>query len=591
MSEIDEIKQRIDIVQLVGEYVQDLRQSGTNWKAKCPFHNEKTPSFLVSQEKQIYKCFGCGSGGDIFTFIQEIEGMDFPEALRLLAKKAGVSLKQEDPRIHSQKTRLLDIQRWAAAYWYKVLEESSRAAAAREYIIRRGISKETAIDFKLGYAPDSWDRTMNFLKSKGYTETEISLAGLIKRKERGSGYYDRFRNRIIFPIGDVHGSIIAFGGRAMDEQSGAKYLNSPQTPIYDKSFTVYGLDKARQEIKSKDLAIFVEGYMDVISSHQAGVKNVVATSGTALTTGHLKLIKRYTNNVAFCFDQDLAGQLAAQRSIDIALAEDINIKIIQVAHGKDPDECVRKDPNLWLQSIGNAKPYMEYYLEVVMKKHDIADINQKKKAAKTILTQLSKIPSKIEQDFWMKKISESFAVGERILWESMPKPKSPLVTASPSASPPAKSQFTIFDRLFGLILANSENMAYFVENLEKEMVKDTRWREFYSNLISLYNENNNLSGTNFEQWLKKQETASFSDGFFNNLILVIQREFDGFSHTDIQNELVSLIKKIKKDYFRGRVNELSTEMKRLEASGQSDERIDQLMQEIQEVSWQLARLE
>jgi len=592
MSEIDEIKQKMDIVQLVSEYVTDLKQAGANWKARCPFHEEKTPSFMVSQEKQIFHCFGCGKGGDIFTFVQEMEGMEFPEALRLLAKKAGVKLKQQDPKIHSKKTRLLDIQKWAAAYWCKVLQETDLAKKARAYLKDRGVSKETIMDFKIGFAPDFWDKIFNFLKSKGFNESEISLAGLIKQKDRGSGYYDRFRNRIIFPICDLHGTIIAFGGRAMDEELGAKYLNSPQTMIYDKSFVIYGLDKAKKSIKENDLAIFVEGYMDVISSHQAGVKNVVATSGTALTSGHIKLIKRYTNNVAFCFDQDAAGQMAAQRSIDIALKEDVNIKMIQLEFGKDPDECIKKDVELWKKSIENSIPYMKFCLDSVKNKYDLKDINQKKSAAKEILIQLAKIESKIEQDFWMKQIAEVFQINERFLWEAMP--RSPIKKQEIKIDSNGQKQsqnIDVYKRLFGLLIVYPENISYIADSLEMEMIKDEKWRGFYNDLILLYNKENRLSKNQLEKFIKQKENDRFDQGFFDSLGLITQQQFQDFSEQDIQNELIFLAKRIKKNYLREKIDHITEKIKQLESRSESDNEVKKLFEEFQKLTWQISRLD
>jgi len=591
MSEIDEIKHKIDIVQLVSEYVADVKQAGTNWKARCPFHEEKTPSFMVSQEKQIFKCFGCGKGGDIFTFIEEIEGMEFPEALRLLAKKAGVQLKQQDPRIHSQKTRLIDIHKWATAYYQKVLEDADSANAARTYLQKRGLSKETAMDFRLGFAPNEWEKMLNFLKSKKFTESEINLAGLIKQKDQGSGYYDRFRNRIIFPIADVHGTIVGFGGRAMDEEIGAKYLNSPQTMIYDKSFTVYGLDKARQAIKDNDLAIFVEGYMDVISSHQAGVKNVVATSGTALTAGHIKLIKRYTNNVAFCFDQDLAGKAAASRSIDIALQQEANIKMIDLLYGKDPDECIQKDVELWKKSIEQAKPYMEYCLDSVQEKYNLSDIEQKKIAAKQILIQISKMQSKIEQDYWMKKAAELFTVDEKLLWEVMPEQKPIAAQNNQAENKVQKEVFTIYKRIFGLAISHPENIRYLVESLESKVIGDKKWQNFYNDLIMLYNDKGSLIKEDFDKWLQKQEKQYFTQGFFNSLVLLVQNDFGEFDQASIQNEIIFLVKKVKKDYYQKKVNQLSLDIKKLEQNKDSADKINELIKEFQDLTWQISQLD
>ncbi len=518
--------------------------------------------------------------------------MDFPEALRLLAKKAGVELRKQDPRVHSQKTRLIDMHKWIAAYWMKVFQDADCANKARDYLKNRGLSAETIIDFKIGFAPDSWDKSMSFLKTKGFNESEINQAGLIKRKNQGSGYYDRFRNRIIFPISDVHETIIGFGGRAMDETDAAKYLNSPQTMIYDKSFVVYGLDKARQAVKETDLAIFVEGYMDVISSHQAGVKNVVATSGTALTPGHIKLINRYTNNVAFCFDQDLAGQAAAQRSIDVALAEEMNIKIIKVLNGKDPDECIQKDPQLWQKSIEQAKPYMEFIIQTAREKFDFSNIEEKKKAAKEILTQVSKIQSKIEQDYWIKKTGEALSVNEKLLWEAMPKSKTkiePVKTSSDQAT--YKQGFDIYKRLFGLAIAYPENVVYLIDSAEPQMIADAKWKKFYSDLILLYNKDNKITRQNLEDFVQNQEKDYFNQGFFNSLILLVQAQFENFSDIDIQNEIIFLTKRLKKDYFRQKVDEIANQIKELEKTSEDKEKIKKLFEQFQELTWQISQLD
>ena len=302
-SQVDEIKSKVDIVEIIQEYIQ-LKPAGANWKAPCPFHNEKTPSFMVSRDKQIFHCFGCGEGGDIFTFVQKIENIDFPEALKILAEKAGVKLKKIDPTLVSQKTKLMDICHLAAEFFHKALTSSKEGQISRDYIAKRKLSPQTLADFKIGYAPDSWDLLLNLLRKKGYKDNDIFLAGLVVKNDRGQ-LYDRFRQRLMFPIFDQHGNIVGFTGRILDaskENQGGKYVNTPQTLIYNKSLIAYGLDKAKSEIKKQDLVVVVEGNMDVIASHQAGIKNVIASSGTALTLEQLKILQRYSNNLALAFD-------------------------------------------------------------------------------------------------------------------------------------------------------------------------------------------------------------------------------------------------------------------------------------------------
>ena len=305
MQPSEEIKSKLDIVEVIRDYIK-LQQAGANWRAQCPFHREKTPSFMVSQERQIWHCFGCGKGGDVFSFVQDIEGLSFVEALRLLAPKAGVTLKRQDPKLVSQRNRLLDIIDLSRRYFHKLLMESPSAKMAREYLAGRGLKTEDLEEWQIGYSPDSWDTILNFLKSRGYKENEIFLAGMVIKGQNRPGFYDRFRGRIMFPINDVNGNTVAFTARVSPEKEKeekmGKYINSPQTQVYDKSNILFGLDKARMEIKKADKVILVEGQMDAITAYVNDFKCVVASSGTALTEEQVKILKRYTNNLIISYD-------------------------------------------------------------------------------------------------------------------------------------------------------------------------------------------------------------------------------------------------------------------------------------------------
>lgn len=389
-SSVDEIKSRLDIVEIVQEYIPNLKQVGTNWKALCPFHNEKTPSFMVSRDKQIWHCFGCSEGGDVFSFIQKIENIEFPEALKILAKKAGVVLKYEEPSLVNQKTKLLDILEAAAKFYHHILLNSAEAAPAREYLFKkRELKEETAEDFLLGFAPDSWDELLKFLLRKEFKEEDIFLAGLTIKKERGIGFYDRFRARIMFPIRDVHGHAVGFTGRLLPEaekkeNAGGKYVNTPQTLVYNKSQVIYGLDRAKQTIRKENLTILVEGNMDVVASHQAGVCNVVASSGTALTAEQVKLLKRYSNNLAISFDADLAGEAASKKGVGVAMEQEMTVKVIVLDPkiGKDPDEYIKKDRQKWIEATSGARLFMDYYFDYVLNKLDLNKVESKKRRVK-----------------------------------------------------------------------------------------------------------------------------------------------------------------------------------------------------------------
>jgi DNA primase len=363
MTDTQTIKDKLDIVQIIGEYIT-LKKAGANWKANCPFHNEKSPSFMVQAEKQIWHCFGCSKGGDVFTFVQEIEGLDFRETLKLLAKRAGVELsKSYNETDSSERNRLLAINTAAAYFFHRMLLDMDASKPARDYLERRGMKAETVEAWQVGFVPDQWDLLTKYLLKKGHGINDLVTAGLTIKRDNadpasGRGYYDRFRGRVMFPICDVHGNVVGFTGRVLVETefSGGKYVNTPQTPLYDKSRVLYGIHKAKTAIKSEDLAVLVEGQMDVIACHQAGMANVVAASGTALTAEQIKILKRYTTTVAMAFDADSAGQNAGKRGAGVALEEGMNVKVIQIPSGfaKDADECLKKDKAVWFKAVAGA---------------------------------------------------------------------------------------------------------------------------------------------------------------------------------------------------------------------------------------------
>lgn len=429
MADTQLIKDRVDIVQLLQEYIP-LKKAGANWKANCPFHNEKNPSFMVHPEKQIWHCFGCGKGGDIFSFVQEIEGLDFSEALKLLAKRAGVQLESNPAYegVRDQRTRVIEINEKTAEFFHHTLLELPASQEAREYLERRALKPETIKEWQIGFIPDQWDVLTNDLLKKGCALDDLLAAGLtIKRDDAdprsGRGFYDRFRGRIMFPIWDVHGSVIGFTGRVLveTEHSGGKYVNTPQTLAYDKSRVLYGLNKAKLEIKAKNQAVLVEGQMDVIACHQAGMKNVIAASGTALTHDQVRLIKRYTENVAMAFDADAAGENAGRRGIGVALEEGLRVKVIQIPDGfaKDADECIKKDPAVWFKAVAEAQEIMEWYLNLTRKRFDINNPRDRQLAATMLAEELNRIPHVVERDFWVKRIADALRVEPTVIMQEV----------------------------------------------------------------------------------------------------------------------------------------------------------------------------
>jgi DNA primase len=418
-SPIDEIKNRLNIVDVIGSYIK-LKKAGANYKALCPFHSEKNPSLFVSPTRQIWHCFGCNRGGSIFQFIMEIEGVEFGDALRILAQRAGVELKPISKELKTERAHLYEICELATKFFETQLEKSSVGSQAKEYLLKRGISDESIKKWRIGYAPSAWSSLTDFLISKGYKKEEVEKAGLTIKNEKGN-FYDRFRGRIIFPIFDLNSQVIGFGGRVFKSESEAKYINTPNTLLYDKSKVLYGLNEAKVEIRKKDFCILVEGYTDVILSHQAGIKNVVSTSGTALTPYQLSLLKRYSQNLIFSFDMDVGGDFATKRGIDLAQLEGFNIKVTILPKEKDPADIISQNPKEWEKIIEKAKPIIDFYFETAFSQRDPKTLEGKKEISKILLPVLKRIPNQIEKSFWVSELAKKLEVREKDIEEELQK--------------------------------------------------------------------------------------------------------------------------------------------------------------------------
>lgn len=456
-DEVQQIKEKLDIVEVMSSYLT-LKKAGVNMKTNCPFHHEKTPSMMVSAERQTFKCFGCGEGGDVFTFIEKIEGVDFYNALKILADKAGVKLSHDRVKYGEKeyksdhKTKMFEINNWAKQLYHKILMDHPKADHARHYLLERGLTDEMMREFELGYAPDSWDLLTKFLKNKGYSVEEIVQAGVAIKNDRGD-CYDRFRGRIMFPIGNTMGLTVAFTSRILkDDDKQAKYINSSESPIYTKGKTIYGLDKAKMAIKEADMAIFVEGNMDVITCHQAGFRNVVATSGTAITADQIKILNRYASEVAFCFDSDTAGEAAMKKAVRIALENDVNCKIIAMPQPfKDPDEAIKSDPKNWIKAVKESKPALEYWIDLLVRKNPDLSVLVRKNIAKEILPVLKIIASEIEKEYYIKYLSKKLFVSEQTIQNSLAKTKA-AAPAKDAAEVSAKSEEeTVAEKIAGLL--------------------------------------------------------------------------------------------------------------------------------------------
>lgn len=426
-SQIEEVKSKLNIVDIVGGYVK-LTKTGINYRGVCPFHQEKTPSFFVSPTRQMWHCFGCGAGSSIFDFVMKIEGVEFGDALRILAAKAGVELKRENKELRTERQRLYEICELACLFFEKQLEASSVGKEARDYLLTRGITEDGLKTWRVGYSPDTWSGLTDFLIGKGYKREEIIKAGLAIEKENKKGEsYDRFRGRIIFPVFDPNSQVIGFGGRVfkqVGEEKTAKYINTPQTLLYDKSGTLYGLNNAKVAIRKQNQCVVTEGYTDAIMCHQAGFENTVAASGTALTSRHLGILKRYSDNLVLAFDMDVAGDSATKRGINLAQEQGFNIKIVEsYLKDSDPADIIAKDPKIWETAVNQARSIMDYYFDSAFAAFDKNTPEGKREIGKIVLPAIKILPNKIEQSHWIQKLAQALGVKEEVILEELAKVK------------------------------------------------------------------------------------------------------------------------------------------------------------------------
>lgn len=618
MNPSDEIKSKLDIVDVLREYIQ-LKPAGINFRARCPFHHEKTPSFTVSPEKQIWHCFGCGKGGDIFKFIMEMEGLSFVEALRSLAPRAGVTLKKQDPKLNSQRNRLMDIMELSKKYYHKILKDGPSAEQARQYLTKRGLTEDTIDDWHIGYSPGSWDDLANALKSKGFNDNEIFLAGMSVKSDNSNRFYNRFRGRIMFPINDINGNTVAFSARVSPEKEATekmgKYINSPQTMIYNKSAILFGMDKARQEIKKADMAIVVEGQMDVITAHQAGFKNIIASSGTALTQEQVGLIKRYTRNISLAFDMDAAGEAAAERGMQAAMGEDMHIKVIEVPNGKDPDECIKNNPAEWKKAVTGAQPMMQYFLNKILIGKNLDMIEDKRKVAGKFLPVLKILGNKMEQDFWLKKLSQAIDIKEDLLREALigteqkKEYNQPTAKREPAQAAKKKTREEMLSELFlALIIKFPQLIEYATDHMLPEHMADRGVGSLYNNLLIYYNNivDNwtqtqsqtapSLGYENFKEWLLNYSNDFKSGGedisntenisqleLLDKLVILSDRDFYDYNNESAKNEIIKISVILRKHHLANKMRELERLISEVESRGDVDS-LAILMEEFKHLS-------
>ena len=423
MSAIDEIRQKTDIVETIGRYVT-LKKAGRTFRGLCPFHAEKNPSFFVYPEQQSWHCFGCNTGGDVFSFIMKKENTDFKEALRLLADRAGVILtaRPEAEKDRKEKERLYQVNEAAAQYFHGLLLNSPAAEKTRAYITDRGLSAKTILDFKLGYAPNAWESLKHHLLERGYNEKELVAIGLLIQSEDGKTH-DRFRHKLMFPIADQRGRIIGFGARVLDD-SLPKYINSPQTPLFDKSGNLYALNFASAGIRQQDSAVIVEGYFDAIIAHQHGFNNVVASMGTSITERQVSLLKKLTRNVILALDADTAGAEAMQRGVSYENVLEAEVRVVTLPEGKDPDDVIRTDTGMWQKLLADAVPIIDYVTNLVTAKLDLTTARDKSLATEKLLPIIAEIKDPVRQSHYLQKLARLMKISDRSLEAALSRAKS-----------------------------------------------------------------------------------------------------------------------------------------------------------------------
>ena len=514
---IDDLRRQADIVRVIQDYVQ-LKKKGANWMACCPFHKEKTPSFSVSPTKEIFYCFGCHKGGSVFTFVMEIERVTFPDAVRIVAEKSGVLLPKliDDSRFEAKRQEsdeVIRLNKWALEWWEQQLDsDSAEARAARNYLDQREITNETRKAFHLGYAPDSWEALTSYLKQKGASEYQIERSGLVVKRE-DSGFYDRFRCRLMFPVMDVQGRPIAFGGRTLKNDE-AKYINSPETAAYIKGRNLFGLNLTRDEIRRQGFAILVEGFLDLIVPYQFGIRNVVASLGTALTPEQVKLLSRFARKVVVNYDGDRPGVQAARKAIEILLAEDLEVKVLTLPDNADPDEFIRKQgATEYQRRRGEAQPHLQFVIDQAVRDRKLTNPADKEAAIEDVLPSIRAVRSRIQKREYFDMAMDALRVGDAVLkrelWQSVRVP-----SADPSRAEPVRTRRTATkptvaeQQLLELLIADDGVRRDILPRLEPSDYEGLATDSIFRALIELANEGSDIDFHTLSEKIEQDSMAS-----------------------------------------------------------------------------------
>jgi len=598
-SVINKIKERLDIVDVIGSYLK-LQKTGVNYRALCPFHSEKKPSFFVSPARQTWRCFGCGKGGSVFDFIMEIEGIEFGDALKILAQKAGVELKSFRPELRTERQRLYEICELGCRFFQRQLEKSSAGNLAKKYLLERGLTEESIKKFRLGYSPETWQSLSDFLVGKGYKREEIVRAGLAVSSEKSQSPYDRFRGRIIFPIFDLNSQVIGFGARVFEkgkeEKEIAKYINTPNTLLYNKSQVLYGLNFAKVDIRKKDFVILTEGYTDVILSCQAGFENTVGVSGTALTPWHLKTLKRYTSKLYTAFDMDVAGDSATKKGIDLAQKEDFEIKVITLPEETDPADIISRDPKKWQDLVSEAQDITSFYFQSAFSKFDKDTPKGKKEISEFLLPRIKEIPNKILQAYWIQKLSNSIKIGEEAIWEELrkitkrrksPQEEEKTVLAEVVEKKKEKTRKQLLEeRILSLVLKNPECL----EIIEKDHIPlfSPRMKLIFSSLCK----EKEKDRKKIEKILAKLEKKEKNIKEILDRVSLMSEidDFDLFETgetEDLRYEIELCLRELKKFDLKNKLESISKEIQETEKNGE-EKKIKDLVEKFNQIVKQIS---
>ena len=559
---VEEIRARSDIVEVISDRIL-LKKSGANYKGLCPFHSEKTPSFIVSPAKQIFHCFGCNEGGNVYQFVMKIENISFPDSVLLLARKYGINITDQKIKgvNSSQKNTLYDVNAMAAEFFQRQLSDLPQGKTAREYLRKRGITDNIIESFKIGYASTSWDGVHQFLKKKGISTDIQNSAGLIKERENGGGYVDRFRERIIFTISDSEGRVVGFGGRILnDTDSRPKYLNSPETLVYKKGNILYGLNITKDSIRKSKEAFLVEGYFDLITVYQHGIKNIIATSGTALTEDHARILRRYTDTVTLVFDGDEAGRNASNRGGIVLLNGGVKVKVISLPNGNDPDNFIReKRGEGFLNIARESKTFMEYIINKAVAESDLKSLDEKIRCINSVIPFLSIINNSVERSIYLSLLAEKTGVSEKAIMDEMNNKVSEdriQKTEDRNSALRTPHSHNKAERiLVQLMLLDNKNIEKVKRHISIDDFKDNDLTEIASVLFTLSNSNDNITVSHIMDMLSGERLKK----------LVSEMVFEDIEYQDVGKNIGDCIRYIKKN--RIDINELVKQLKTAVSEG------------------------